>query len=122
MGTDELIKRVEEELLGAEHVLCTEFSFDLAEPNYVRCLELIGGAPELRPQFEELLIALFKDRKVSDEPIAYLMHKLRWPKVREWMEGQLREMPDAIATGAPFEKVIAAYSDRWENREFYKEL
>ncbi|WP_048438931.1 hypothetical protein [Caenimonas sp. SL110] len=122
MDSAELITQVRDELLRAENVLNTDFSFELAEPNYLRVLALMASAPQLQPQFEDLLITLFRDHKVSDEPIAYLMHRLRWPNVRQWMDAQLLAMPDAIATGAPSEKVIAAYSDDWENREFYQHL
>ena len=122
MDTGRSMMEVEYELLQAEDVLNTEFSFDLAEPNYLRCLQVIQKAPELQPQFEALLISLFEKRQVSDEPLAYLMHKLRWPGVRSWMKAKLDELPHSIAGGAPYEKVLAAYSDAWENREFYKEL
>lgn len=117
-----MINKVETELLQAEHLLCTEYSFELAEPNYVRCLEILRSAPEVQRRFEELLIAMFKAKKISEEPLAYLMHQLRWAGVRKWLEDELRSMPNPIATGDPFEKVLAAYDDNWENREFYKSL
>lgn len=122
MGDHEMIESVRAELLRAEHVLSTEFSFDLAESNYVRCLEVIRSAPDAQPQFEILLTDLFQSKQISDEPLAYLMHQLRWSGVRDWLQEQLRSMPDAIATGTSFEKVLDAYSDDWENREFYKAL
>ena len=122
MDSDRSMMELERELLQAEHVLNTEYSFDLAEPNYLRCLQVIQEAPELQPQVEALLIELFETRRVSDEPIAYLMHKLRWPGVQAWMERKLKELPHSIAGGVSYEKVLAAYSDSWENREFYKGL
>lgn len=117
---DETLKQFEDQLIHAEHVLNTEYSFDRAEPGYLRCLELIDGAPELKAEFEDLLIALFSNGRVSDEPLAYLMHRLRWPKVHDWAEEQLRAMPNPLADGAPLEKVLNAYSDHWGNREFYR--
>lgn len=122
MGGSKVIQALKQELLAAENVLCTEYSFDLAEPNYIRCIEIIKSSPELRPQFEELLISLFQENKVSSEPIAYLMHTLRWARVYEWMEQKLRNDPDSIATGAPYENILKAFDNAWENREFYKNI
>ncbi len=116
----ETLRQFEDQLLHAEHVLNTEYSFDLAEPDYLRCLELINVAPELQAQFEDTLIVLYSNGRVSDEPLAYLMHRLRWPRVHAWAEEQLRAMPNPLANGASLEKVLNAYSDRWENREFYR--
>jgi len=48
------------------------------------------------------------------------MHVLRWSRIRNWLEEQLANDPSAIATGTSHEKVIAAYSDDWQNKEFYK--
>ena len=36
----------------------------------------------------ELLTSLFDANEVSDEPLAFLMHVLCWPEVREWAEEQ----------------------------------
>ncbi|PLC40478.1 hypothetical protein C0Q88_21990 [Ralstonia pickettii] len=120
VSKDEALKQFEDQLLHAEHVLNTEYSFDLAEPDYLRCLELINGAPELQAQFEDTLIALFSNGRVSDEPLAYLMHRLRWPKVHDWAAEQLRAMPNPLADGASLEKVLNSYSDGWKNRGFYR--
>lgn len=122
MDSDRLIQNFEQELLAAEHVLCTEYSFELAEPYYRRCLADIRKAPHLQLQFERVMLDLFEAKRVSDEPLAYLMHKLRWTGVRDQMEKWLREMPHAIATGAPYEKVLAAYGEDWENKAFYRFL
>jgi len=122
MGENKVILTLKQELLAAENVLCTEYSFDLAEPNYIRCLEIIKNAPELQPQFEELLILLFQENKVSSEPIAYLMHTLKWPKIYEWAEQKLRNDPNPIAIGAPYENILKAFDNEWENREFYNSI
>jgi len=100
--------------------LNSEYSFDKAESNYLRCLEIIRRAPEMRSEIIDLLKSLFDTRAISSEPVAYLMHVLRWPEMRDWAEVKLSQLPNAIATGAPLEKMIEAFSDDWENREFYK--
>ncbi|QKY12154.1 hypothetical protein [Janthinobacterium lividum] len=114
------VNLLRKELLDAETVLDTQYSFELAEPNYVRCLQLINAAPEQHGPFVELLISMFLERVVSEEPIAVLMHVLRWPEIREWAEDQLRSLDNPIAYGRPLEKIIAAFDDQWENREIYK--
>ncbi|SFF96627.1 hypothetical protein SAMN05518865_106326 [Duganella sp. CF458] len=119
MGETVMMNALKSELLAAENILNTEYSFERAEPNYVRCLEIIGGNPEMRPQFSELLTSLFDAGLVSDEPLAFLMHVLRWSEVREWAEISIRQMPNPVATGRPLEKVIEAFGDDWENEEFY---
>lgn len=120
MGKAMMIDDLKRELLAAEHILNTQYSFEKAEPNYLRCLEIIESAPEMRPQFSELLKSLFDANEVSDEPLAFLMHALRWPEVREWAEGSIRRMSNPIADGRPLEKVIEAFNDEWENKEFYE--
>jgi hypothetical protein len=122
MDSKTLIQKFEGELLSAEQILSTEFSFELAEPNYQRCLAYIQSAPDLQPEFERRALELFESKQVSDEPIAYLMHVLRWPGVRSHLEQGLRKMAHPIATGAPYEKVLSAYEDAWENKDFYSQL
>ncbi len=122
MGETMIVDALKSELLAAENILNTEYSFEKAEPNYLRCLDIIKSAPEMRPQFADLLTSLFDANEVSDEPVAFLMHVLRWPEVREWAENKIRQMPNPIATGRPLEKVIEAFSDDWENQEFYELL
>lgn len=119
MGNSMIVDMLKSELLAAENILNTEYSFEKAEPNYLRCLEIINGAPEMRQQFAVLMTSLFETDQVSDEPLAFLMHVLRWREVRDWAEDKLREMPNPIATGRPLEKVLEAFNDDWENREFY---
>ena len=108
------------ELLSAEAILNTQYSFGLAEPSYIKCLELIAGAPEQRDQLGKLITSMLASGEVSDEPVAFLMHVLRWPEVLDWARNQLRHLKNPIANGRPIEKIIAAFSDDWENREFYK--
>jgi hypothetical protein len=109
-----------EELLHAEKILDTEYSFDRAEPSYVCCLEIIGDAEDQRAQIVALITSLFSSGQLSDEPVAVLMHKLRWPEVRRWAEAELHGLENPKINGRPFEKIIAAFSDDWENKEFYK--
>ncbi len=118
MEIDDLDK-FEREIVQAEHVLETEYSFEKAEPNYLRCLEIVETNPELRPRIVAVLKSLFMQGKVSDEPIAFLMHKLRWSEIRDWVERDLAEMENPMANGAALGKILAAYSDNWENKEFY---
>lgn len=120
MGETMIVEKLKNELLAAENVLNTEYSFEKAEPNYLRCLEIIKNAPEMRLQFSTLMTSLFDSNQVSDEPLAFLMHALRWPEVREWAEDKIHQMPNPIATGRPLEKVIEAFGDDWENQEFYE--
>ena len=115
-----MILRLKNELLAAEHVLDTKYSFDLAEPHYRQCLDIIRCAPALQDEFEEILIDLYSRKQISHEPLAYLMHVLRWPRIRNWLENELMKDPSAIATGADHAKIIAAYNEDWQNKEFYK--
>jgi len=115
-----VIEQIEAELLQAERVLDTEYSFELAEPHYRNCLALIASAPSRQEEMENLMIRMYSERTISDEPVAYLMHVLKWPKVRSWVERKLAEDTAAIATGAAHENILMAYSEEWKNKEFYK--
>ncbi|WMW80822.1 hypothetical protein RF679_00740 [Undibacterium cyanobacteriorum] len=120
IGKTMIIQELKNELLAAENILNTEYSFEKAEPNYCRCLEIIYGAPESKSQFVDLMTSLFESNQVSDEPLAFLMHSLRWPEIRAWAENKLRQMPNPIATGRPLEKLIEAFNEDWENQQFYE--
>ena len=120
MGKNELISDLHAELVQAEHVLNTQYSFELAEPHYRKCLSLIEHAPAYQSDFEKLLLDMYFEKMISDEPLAYLMHVLRWPNIQTSLESKLANDTAAIATGRAHEKVLSAYDDEWANREFYK--
>lgn len=112
--------QIRDELMKAERLLNTEFSFDLAESIYRRCLNVIKSTPQDQQEIEQLLVDLFRTKQVSSEPLAYLMHLLRWEGVRLAIEMDLRTLDSPIATGADHAKVLAAFEPEWENREFYR--
>ncbi len=120
MGKNELINDLQAELAEAERVLDTQYSFELAEPHYRKCLSLIERAPAYQSDFEKLLLDMYFEKTIGDEPLAYLMYVLRWPNIRTSLESKLAEDPKAIATGQAHEKVLSAYDDEWANKEFYK--
>jgi hypothetical protein len=120
MGKKELISDLYEQLVQAEHVLDTQYSFELAEPHYRKCLSIIEHAPAYQKEFEDLLLKMYFEKVISDEPLAYLMHVLRWPNVRKDLELKITHDPTAIATGRSHEKILSAYHDEWANRDFYK--
>jgi hypothetical protein len=111
--------RLRDELAAAEHVLATQFSFELAEPNYRRCLRIISEHPERREEIGTLLIAMLNKRVISAEPLAYLMHCLRWGEVEAAIADQLSSMSSPMIHGRELEKILEAFSDKWENHEFY---
>jgi len=112
--------QVRDELLQAEHVLDTKFSFDQAEPFYRRCLAHIESAPQDREAIEQLLIRLFRDRQISSEPLAYLMHVLRWEGVRHAIEADMRSQASPIITGVEHGKVLDGFDTEWGNKVFYR--
>lgn len=120
MVENELVNALQVELVQAENVLDTQFSFELAEPHYRKCLSIIEQAPEYQGEFEILLLKMYFKQMISDEPLAYLMHILRWKNIKRTLELKLFNEPAAIATGRGNEKVLAAYYDKWLNKDFYK--
>lgn len=109
-------------LLRAEDTLSTLYSFDLAEPNYRRCLANALSHPDLKGDFVAVLIHLYEGGNLSSEPIAYLMHVLRWQEIKSWAEQSLRNQLHPIATGAPIDKILSAFTDDWGNRDLYSQL
>ena len=119
-SSDADLMELKSELLAAEEVLNTEYSFDLAEPHYDRCLEIIGRQAISRSDIVALIGSLFSSKSISDEPVAVLVHKLRWPEFRVWVEKELHKLDRPRVDGRPLEKILAAYEDDWGNRVFYK--
>ncbi|MBR7747242.1 hypothetical protein [Undibacterium baiyunense] len=116
MNALELLKT---ELCEAENILSTEFSFEMAEPSYQRFLALVNVGEVSREEVSTLITSMFKNGEISEEPVAYLMHVLRWGEVKEWVERSLAGMANPMLHGRQLEKILEAYSDSWENREFY---
>jgi hypothetical protein len=114
------IDSFEKELLKAEKILNTEFSFDLAEPSYLSCLEIITNNAHLKSKFESSIINLFDSKKLSDEPVAYLMFKLRWSGVKSWAEAKLGTLENPAIEGDSLQKVLDAFCDDWDNQDFYR--
>jgi hypothetical protein len=119
METSQIVEDITAELLKAQDVLNTQFSANLAEPYYKKCLELIAGNPQVRRQVESRLLELFVSHKISDEPLAYLMHVLRWPVIKASLERSARQFANPIVEGVDIAKVLEAYEEMWENKEFY---
>lgn len=119
METSQIVEEITTELLKAEDILNTQFSANLAEPFYKRCLELIAGNPEVNQQVGSRLLELFASKRISDEPLAYLMHVLRWPDIKANLEKSARQLTNPIVEAVDIAKVLEAYDDEWENREFY---
>lgn len=117
-----IIDDFEKELLKAEETLSTEFSFELAEPNYQICLDLIFNNEQFQPDFESSLISLFDSKKISDEPVAYLMFKLRWQGLRSWAENKIRSLDYPMIEADSLQKILDAYEDDWDNQDFYSSL
>jgi hypothetical protein len=120
MVKNELISDLHAALVKAEYLLDTQYSFELAEPQYRKCLSLIQQAPAYQDDFEQLLLDMYFEKQISDEPLAYLMYVLRWPKIQSRLESTLVNDPEASVTGRAHDKVLSAYSDEWDNKEFYK--
>lgn len=116
------IDELRSHLLEAERILDTDFSFDLAEPCYLRCLEIVRANPDQRTAFAATLTEAFNQGLICDEPVAYLMHVLKWSEIRTWAESGLRAMAYPIADGRPLEKIIEGYDADWGHREFYPSL
>lgn len=120
MGKRELIIKFRHELIQAEHVLNTKYSFELAEPYYRKCLSFVADSPEFQSDFESELLSLYLEGLISDEPLAYLMHILRWKNVKLAIEEIMFGDSSAIASGQFHQNILSAYDDEWEHQIFYK--
>jgi hypothetical protein len=119
MEANQIIEEITAELLRAEDILNTHFRNDLAEPFYKKCLQLIGENPSLKQRIVSVFLELFTAHRISHEPLAYLMHVLRWPEIRASLESTCRQFSNPIVEAVDISKVLAAYDDNWEDREFY---
>jgi hypothetical protein len=92
------------------------------EPYGVAMVELARAHPEHRAE----ICAAFQRVMAPDggawEVLLLPMHLLRWPEMREWFDTKRR---DCIAAsdwrGEPiYRKLVDAFDDHWENRDFYE--
>lgn len=113
------LELVREHLLAAEYVLNTEYSFGLAEPHYRKCVALLRHNMGLRVAAARLVAELYSQGNLGDEPIAYLVHVLRWREVAEWARASIAALDNPMLHGGPLENVLEAFENEWEHCVFY---
>jgi hypothetical protein len=93
-----------------------------AEPYYAAVLEALLAAPSLRATAVRLFTQeIAAPRTLAADLIAYCMHTLRWPEIRDAVT-RLSEPQDTEAwrrKAHDYRDVLRAYSDDWRGRSLY---
>ena len=105
-----------------------ELGEDKLEPVYEELLRFLEAHANERAALAHLLaeeVKAHRSRAASDESrlpiqaIAYCMHVLRWSEVLEAAKRENDEFYSHRMSTA-MEPIIGAYSDDWEDRDFYR--
>ncbi len=101
---------------------------DELEPLYEEVLGFLEAHPAHRVELAQRLINVMGAYRFGRErpeallpstAIAYSMHVLRWPEVREFAEQEHRDFY-APKMETLMTSIMAAFEDDWEDRDFYK--
>jgi hypothetical protein len=110
-------------------VLRAEAQAAISKPDSIGCadikpagfaiIRLVAAHPEMRAEF----VTLF-GRTLHDGPwelLAFCMHSLRWPEVREIIQREREQQVARIGarTSPVFDHVLAAFDDDWEDIDMF---
>ena len=89
------------------------------EPAGLAIIDLVAIHPELREEFVQHFLRIL--HKGPWELLAFCMHSLRWPEVREIIQKERgREVARLGARTSPlFDHVLAAFNDDWEDVDMF---
>ena len=106
-----------------------EKSYDVRaiEPRLKDLVSLLGISPGRHEEFLSVLLSLLdpapKELQLGQpgivEILEYSMHRLRWPEVREAIQGIASTSVDWRVRRAA-ERVLEAYEDEWPGGEIYE--
>jgi hypothetical protein len=102
----------------AETLLRANPDASAAEPIFDSVLAHVRDAPEYRTAVCEALVDLFVNGSLPVELAGYLFHALRWPELRKSFE-KLRTGRRDPRSLYILERMLAAFEDDWDEREFY---
>jgi hypothetical protein len=102
----------------AAAVLDKDYSLHVAEPFFLKALEIIKANPQLQPEFELALIRAVDGGLEPFEIAEFCMRELRWPAIRE-------HAAEKIKTADPrsrqvLQRVLSVYEPVWEDADLYE--
>jgi len=101
---------------------------DKLEPIYEELLRFLEAHANERAALARLLVEEVKahrsraasgEQRLPIQAIAYCMHVLRWSEVLEAAERENEEFY-SLRMSTAMEPIVGAYSDDWEDRDFYR--
>jgi len=113
------------------NILDSNFGVDRAENTMFDAIGLLKDYSELKPVFLRKVVNTFAIRSrdafdcntVPEEFIELCAHELRWPEFLELARDRVKTFfhdDIALAVGDVSNSIRDAYSDEWEDREFYR--
>lgn len=104
--------------LEATEVLDKHYSLHVAEPFFLRALEIIKANPHLQSEFELALIRVVDGSLEPFEIAEFCLRELRWPAIREHAMEKIRTA-DARARQV-LQRVLSVYESVWEDADLYE--
>jgi hypothetical protein len=110
------------ELFDAAETGCrTGDSVSDFEPPFHSLLTFIREHPSCRDEASARIVASIRTGAFEWELLAYLMHALRWPEVKQAALERIVASDDwRIKT--PLSHVVEAFEDDWEGAEVFRDL
>ena len=107
------------ELFTAANQACTEnASTRDFEPTFAVLLDYIETNIARREEAKAAVLSALHDDSVAPELLAYLMHELRWPEVKQAITDRIALESDwRIKT--PLSHVLEAFDDDWADADMY---
>jgi hypothetical protein len=107
------------------------YGIETVEVALFQIVDMLRENPNLKPQFLEMVEQTFSKRwpyalgenGVPAELIELATHELRWPEFAVLANTRIQEIfggDKILAISDVAHKVIEAYADDWDDREFFK--
>lgn len=117
---------------NSSRILLAGYGVNYAEPALFSVIALLKECPDLKEDFISMVVDAFsmhdpetaRGGGLPVELIELVAHELRWPEIRNAAEKRISDkfMGDkSRAIGDVSVRVINAFDDEWEDREFYNQ-
>ncbi|MDR3443763.1 hypothetical protein [Dyella sp.] len=102
----------------AGKVLDEDYSLGIAEPLFVKALNLVKENPGFRKEFESEFLRILDKGIGPFELVEFCMRDLRWPAIREHAIAQLGDSD--VRKAQVLQRILNVYEPVWEDEDLYE--